>query len=53
MSAEERQAFMESARLDREELAELLGIYRPNSNPGVYHFRCLETGFNRFRMEYA
>jgi len=53
MTGEERQTFMEAARLDRDELAELLSIYRPNSNPGVYHFRCLETGFNRFRMEYA
>ncbi len=53
MSKDELAAFMESARLDREGFEELLGIYRPNSNPGVYHFRCSETGFNRFRMEYT
>ena len=53
MTPEERHAFMESARLDRDAFDELMGIYRPNSNPGIYHFRCLETGFNRFRMEYT
>lgn len=53
MTQDEWQAFMESAKLDRDEFEELLGIYRPNSNPGIYHFRCLESGFNRFRMEYA
>lgn len=53
MTPDERAAFMESARLDRDEFDELMGIYRPNSNPGIYHFRCPETGFNRFRMEYS
>jgi len=53
MTPQERDAFMQAARLDQDEFEELMAIYRPNSDPGIYHFRCPKTGFNCFRMEYA
>ncbi len=53
MTSDERKDFMKTGRLDREEFGELMGIYRPGANPGIYHFCCLHCDFSRFGIEYS
>lgn len=53
MTDPERLDFMKTGRLDRDEVEELLSIYRPGADPGIYHFRCLHCHFNRFGIEYS
>lgn len=53
ITEEERKDLLKTGHLDREEFEDIMGYYRPGSNPGIYHFRCLTCDFNRFGIEYS